>query len=33
MTVSRWENGQRTPRGETLARYLATLDRLREMTR
>jgi transcriptional regulator with XRE-family HTH domain len=31
MTVSRWENGSRTPRGETLARYLDVLDQLEEM--
>jgi HTH-type transcriptional regulator/antitoxin MqsA len=27
-SVSRWESGQRTPRGEQLARYLDLLDRL-----
>jgi DNA-binding transcriptional regulator YiaG len=31
MAVSRWERGERTPRGETLARYLDVLDQLREM--
>jgi DNA-binding transcriptional regulator YiaG len=33
MAVSRWERGERTPRGEPLSRYLDTLDRLREMAR
>lgn len=27
-TVSRWESGERTPRGAQLARYLELLDRL-----
>ncbi len=27
-TVSRWESGEREPRGELLARYVAILDRL-----
>jgi transcriptional regulator with XRE-family HTH domain len=32
VAVSRWESGARTPRGETLRRYVETLDRLaREM--
>ena len=27
-TLSRWESGARTPRGDRLARYVAVLDRL-----
>jgi HTH-type transcriptional regulator/antitoxin MqsA len=27
-TVSRWESGERTPRGESLHRYIEILDRL-----
>jgi DNA-binding transcriptional regulator YiaG len=30
-TVSRWETGQRTPRGETLDRYIELLERLRQV--
>jgi len=29
MTLSRWERGERTPRGENLERYVALLERLR----
>jgi HTH-type transcriptional regulator/antitoxin MqsA len=28
VAVTRWENGQRTPRGELAERYLALLERL-----
>jgi transcriptional regulator with XRE-family HTH domain len=30
-TVSRWESGQRTPRGDRLDRYLQLLERLRQV--
>jgi DNA-binding transcriptional regulator YiaG len=30
MTVARWENGERTPRGEHLEKYVAVLQLLQE---
>lgn len=32
MTVSRWESGSRSPRGEMLVAYVELLDLLREST-
>jgi len=32
-TVSRWERGLRSPRGEALERYVNALDELREVAR
>jgi transcriptional regulator with XRE-family HTH domain len=31
-SVSRWENGTRTPKGENLLTYIAALERLEEAT-
>lgn len=33
ITVSRWESGLRTPRGEHLVAYVELLDQLAELTR
>lgn len=33
ITVSRWERGERTPRGQLLVAYLALLDELSAATR
>ncbi len=33
MTISRWETGDRVPRGALLVRYVALLDQLTELTR